>query len=305
MSNYNINTSNLLKSYSLNREDAHTRIIDNNSVVEEKLERIRFILPEIQPAKNIHSEDGFGEKTFTDGLDVTMLDALTESGYSDADNAGESVSNVIKAGANDAEQAETMEAPAIDEILSEARAEIDLMKQEALSEIEAQKNRGYEEGRQQGYAEGVSRAEAELNEKWAEIERARQAMAAEREAMIAELEPQFVHAITAIYEKIFEVDLRDNKTLVVNLLRNTLLQIPGCQNYLLHVSREDREYVMEHKGELVTLSMPEEATIDVVEDVTLKAGECMIETSNGIYDCGLGTELSALRKKLELLSFTP
>ena len=51
--------------------------------------------------------------------------------------------------------------------------------------------------------------------------------------------------------------------------------------------------------------MPEDANIDIVEDITMKTGDCMIETPGGIYDCGLGTQLGTLKNKLELLSYTP
>ena len=49
--------------------------------------------------------------------------------------------------------------------------------------------------------------------------------------------------------------------------------------------------------------MSESTTVDVVEDAAVAKNECMIETENGIYDCGLGTQLDELRKKLMLLAF--
>lgn len=40
-----------------------------------------------------------------------------------------------------------------------------------------------------------------------------------------------------------------------------------------------------------------------MKDITLGKGECLIETEGGIFDCGLGTQLSELRQKLKLLSY--
>ena len=45
------------------------------------------------------------------------------------------------------------------------------------------------------------------------------------------------------------------------------------------------------------------ATVEIVNDITLGKGECLIETEGGIFDCGLGTQLSELRQKLKLLSY--
>ena len=43
--------------------------------------------------------------------------------------------------------------------------------------------------------------------------------------------------------------------------------------------------------------------VEIVEDITLGKGECLIETEGGIFDCGLGTQLSDLRRKRKLLSY--
>ena len=44
---------------------------------------------------------------------------------------------------------------------------------------------------------------------------------------------------------------------------------------------------------------------DILEDATLGRSECMIETGNGVFDCGLGTQLEALNEELRLLSYEP
>ena len=43
--------------------------------------------------------------------------------------------------------------------------------------------------------------------------------------------------------------------------------------------------------------------VEIIEDVTLRKNECMIETDGGIFDCGLGTQLEGLTNKLKVLSF--
>ena len=123
--------------------------------------------------------------------------------------------------------------------------------------------------------------------------------------MIEAIEPQFVNIITDVYERAFNVRLKEEKKLVTELIHNAMLSVESCKNYLIHVSPEDHEYVVEHRDELRTSTMPEDANIDIIEDITMKSGDCMIETPGGIYDCGLGTQLGTLKNKLELLSYTP
>ena len=50
--------------------------------------------------------------------------------------------------------------------------------------------------------------------------------------------------------------------------------------------------------------MRENATLEIVEDRTLNKNECLIETEDGIFDCSLSTQLTELKRKLQLLSYT-
>lgn len=301
MSKKDFNGSNLVKSYRVMPSDG-PMVIDTNSLIEEKLERIRMVLPK-ETFEAVSFTDS-SEQEFEDGLDVAMLDALTSDGYeTEYDEEGNPVSNVIKAAP--VMQEPVYDGPSPEELIAQAREEIELMRQNAAAEIEEAKSAGYSEGMNQGYADGRKSAEAEMSRAWKQISDAQANLEAERAELMAEIEPRFIKVLTAIYEKVFDTDLSGEQSIIVNLLHNTLDQIPGCKNYLIHVSRDDHEYVMQHKNELITYSMPEDVTIDIVEDLTMKAGDCMIETSGGIYDCGIGTQLEGLRKKLELLSFTP
>lgn len=308
---YNGN-GNLVKFYYLNRENEEPRVIDTNELMEEKLERIRYVMPEAN-----YSEDDYGydDETggtpgeFSEGLSADSLDALFGEGYEpEYDEEGNPVSNVIKAAPVEEEPVMPPEpvydGPSPEEIIEQARSEAESLKIAAYDEIEREKLMGYEEGKARGYAEGMETANAEVETMRRSLEEERKALEEQYESALLDLEPQFVHAITQIYERVFDVDLSEEKNLVTSLLRNTMMRIEGCKNYMVHVSRDDYEYVSEHRSELITEAMPEDITIDIVEDAMMKNGDCMIETANGIFDCGLGTQMLNLRRKLELLSYT-
>ena len=118
-----------------------------------------------------------------------------------------------------------------------------------------------------------------------------------------ELEPRFIEALTGIYEHIFKVDLSDYHELVTTLLCNTMQKIEGCRNLLIHVSGNDYENVKENKERLQKEAGGSTVSVEIAEDKTLSAGQAMIETENGVYDCSLDTELSELTRKLKLLSY--
>ena len=312
-----VRSGNLVKAFYLRRDGVEPRVIDSNSIIEEKLGDLKYSSPvySYNEAADL-SEDYGSEPVFEDGLDADTLNALVgdpsdieyESEY---DEEGNPVSNVIKAVPSYDETASEQPAEADypdlnrDEMMAEVNAEIEAMRAQAADDIEKDRALAREEGRAEGYNEGKAMAQAEMVEAAAQIEQEKNALRQQYEDMVDDLEPKFVHTLTSIYEKIFEVDLSGHKELIINLLHNAMLHVEGSRNYMIHVSHEDYEYVVSNRDKLKTESMVAEAVIDIVEDVTMKAGDCMIETDGGIFDCSLGTELALLRKKLELLSYSP
>lgn len=301
MSKADIKGSNLVKGYRLAGIQAETRVIDSNSSIQEKLERIRFVMPAMPKETN---RDEGSEPEFVDGLDALMLDALTTDSEEGFDEDGNPVSNIIKAGMP--EQAMPVyDGPTPEELIADAEAQIEEMRQAAEADIEAAKAEAYNEGMNAGYNDGMAKANAEVQAAWQELEQARVQFNAECEQYIADIEPEFIKTLTAIYEKVIQINLSDQQDVIVKLLHNTLSQIESGKNYLIHVSADDYAYVSENRAKLITASMPDDVTIDIVEDFAMKAGDAMIETASGIYDCGVGTQMETLKKKLEILSFTP
>ncbi len=313
---------NLVKSFFLAREGIEPRVIDTNRIIEEKLNILRNNMPSSAYSEDYSDDQYYNEPGFEGGLDAQTLDALVGDGssYDDMgmDEGGEPYSNVIKAEPSDGDgmfapispevihKEPVYDGPSPEELILQAEAEIENMKQAAYNEIEQQKAMGYEEGKAQGYNDGKAMADAEIADQLAAIEQERAGLMQQYEELAADLEPRFVHTLTSIYEKIFDVDLSSHRELILGLLKNAFSHIDRSKNYLIHVSPDDHPYVTEHKEELLeSLGNTADVVIDIVEDITMKRNDCMIETPDGIFDCSLDTELASLRKKLELLSYTP
>lgn len=281
--------NNLLKSGNvIKNEDA--RVIDSNTKVAEKLRYLSEVLQEVP-------EDDFYDD-FSAGLDVVQVEQLLgdpdsipmeEQGAPDFDTASfEQMLEDAKAQAEEILSAAREEAEGI---VSAAMAQAEEIRSKALTD-------GHDEGYNNGYNEGLTIAR-EAEEK---CELREQELEAYYGQKIEELEPMFVEKITDIYEQVFMTDLSGKKELVLYLLTDTMRNIEGGKAFLVHVSKEDYEYVNEHRDEL-TQGLPGSATLEVIEDMTLAQSQCFIEADSGIFDCGLGTELSLLKKELTLLSY--
>ena len=276
---------------------AETRVIDTNAMVESKLKELSFKL----------AAETDGDAEFTDGF-VQGIKAERV-----AELVGEGEENIPEESVNEISEREIM--------LQQATEEIEAMKAQALAEIEQARVQIVEEAKKTGYQEGFAKGKQEGYDKG--HEEGLNSVAKEREEVLRdaslriaqieeeyqkkldELEPQFIETLTGIYEHIFHVSLKNSRDLIVYLIANTMRNLEGSNGYLIHVSREDYPFVSMQKKELVKGTGIQIDDIDILEDATLGRSECMIETGNGVFDCGLGTQLEALNEELRLLSYEP
>ena len=277
-------------------------MIDNNERVAKKIEQLRELLAQ----KDGNAWEGDSVDGFTNGLDAEQVEALIADGDDappaviKAEERAETVRQDSAALALMSEQAE--------EILSAARREADSIKAsilgDAQAEIETMRKNAYEEARTQGYDAGYNEAVEQIEQQRVELQEQKKRMEAEYQQMIDELEPRFVEALTDIYEKVFQIDLKKEHDIIMHLISSTMHKIEGNSNYLIHVSKEDYPYVNLKKNEVLTSSVSANVAVEIVEDMTLGPNDCIIETDGGVFDCGLGTQLEELSQKLRLLSYT-
>ena len=285
--------NNLLKSGNIVKHD-EARVIDSNAKVAERLQYLAEIL---QDTSGDDFGDGFDDG-FNAGLDAIAVEQLLDD-PENYDYVDEGESNF------DTQAFEQMQADAqaeIDNMLNAAREEAQSIIAAAEAEAVSIKERaiadGHDEGYNRGYDEGLAIAkEAELK-----CEQRQNELEEFYSNKIDELEPMFVDKLTDIYEHVFMVDLSEKRELVMYLLVDAMRNIEGGKTFLIHVSKEDYEYVYEHKDEL-TRGLPGTSSLEVIEDMTLQEAQCFIEADSGIFDCGLGTELALLKKELILLSY--
>ncbi|MCM1025698.1 MAG: FliH/SctL family protein [Roseburia sp.] len=263
---------NLLKQFSLVQSD-ETRVIDTNQLVEQRLEELR-------------------EKE--QGADFAELEA-----------SGEQVSGgqLLRA----QEEARQTLAAAREEaegVLAQARAQAEQILGEARDQGEAEKSTVRAEAQRQGYAEGLRQAQAEGQKLKREYQEKERQLEDFYQRQIDELEPRLTDAITAVYEHVFHVELQSYREVLSYLISSTLQKNHSGHEFMIHVSKEDYPYVSMTKKQILAEAALGSCNAEVVEDLTLAKNECLIETENGIFDCGLGTQLSELKRKIMLLSWS-
>ncbi len=264
------------------------RVIDTNDLALRRLEQLREILRR-------QEQDREPAEGFVQGIEAEDMSALLDG----ADGGA-----VLKAAPEVDSAALLQSANAqAESILEDARAQAQQVLQDAREQAEDLKRTAIEEGRMTGYREGKDKAGAEAEGLRRQIEAKEADLEADYQTAFDRMESQLVETITGIYEHIFRVELGSYRDILMHLITSTLHKAEGSKVFLVHVSREDYSYVSMQKKQLLAGLGGNGISLEIIEDATIARDECMIETEGGIFDCGLGTQLTQLGQRLRLLSY--
>ena len=271
--------SSLLKGAMTVVEEDNKCLVDTNKLIAEKLESYK-------------QENKGG---FRAGLNAPELELIEN-----ADQEEDGTSAILKS-------EPVYDGPSPEELIAEAREQIARMESDAKAELEKERLQVLEEARQEGFNQGFEDGKregfAQADSKKRELDEEKERLEKEYFERVEELEPHFVDVLTGIYEHIFRVELGAYRELIVHLIISAMNQVNNAKDYLIHVTKDDFAYVNMQKKEIQAESVAGNATVEIIEDISLRKNECLIETEGGIFDCGLGTQLSELSRKLKLLSY--
>lgn len=285
--------SNLFKAGFVNYDSSDAFVIDSNELANKKIEAFREL--ELNKQRELTTEDEGSQEEVTDedfvpGIDMEQLSQLTED------------QGMLGSFPDPQFDMEAMQAE-IDLKLQQAQEQADAIIQDAQAQADAIISQAQEEGHRQGYEAGYQEGVAAAESLKAEIEQQRGDLEAEYQQIVDGLEPEMVDVLTQIYEHVLGIELRDDKGIILHLLKSTLSRIEPGNNLIVHVSSDDYDDVIDEKDSLDACITSPSTTMEIIEDPLLKENECMIESDSGIFDCSLGVELSELSRKLKLLSF--
>ena len=298
-----MSNKNLLK-FGWNRvNEQDIKVIDSNLLLEKKIKEANAALLRNTEEIPVDMVDGMDAFTVANLLEDSEVIEPEEAAETTDGEEGGFRSNIIKAAPSKTETIVNEAQKEIEEQLEKAKEEAEAIIADANSKAEGILRSAHEQGKKEGYEEGYANGLAQMVEKEQKLKEKEDLLEREYQRRIDELEPQFVEALSGIYEHIFQVDLSDHRDIIVYLISSTIRKVEGSRDFIVHVSRDDYPYVNMQKKQLQqSVSVPN-STVEIIEDFTLSKNECMIETEGGIFDCGLGTELRELSAKLKLLSY--
>ena len=281
--------SNVLKSVYFNVDAKQKHIIDSEQRMEELIPQMYTAEESKQDSYTFQpltaEELASGQaQSFQDGIPVIHMDDVREE---ERQKLSDEVNEQVMQEKND--------------ILAKAEAEAEELVQHATQQAEQIKTMAHSEGFDAGKQEGLAAAEEQLQQIEEELHQSVGQELDQIRQQRQQMEPFFADLTAKLVEKLTGQVCAENKEVILHLIQNAEGTLDRPKQVVLRVSGEDMAAVSGHKAELKE-QLPEQTEFDILEDASLSANQCIIETEDKMIDCSLDVQLQNLQEKLHTLA---
>lgn len=190
-------------------------------------------------------------------------------------------------------------------IFEDARAAAEKIMEDARSQALILKEEAKQSGMEEGYRKGLEDARSQLNAQEEELqsryESIRQQLEEDYEQQLREAEPKLVDVVCRLLHKMTGVLVADYHEVMVHIIDSAMKDIETGNKISIKVSEEDYADVYSHFDWIRQL-VNSNVEVELISDTKLGKLECLIETDNGIINCGLNEQLDHLITSLQLLA---
>lgn len=188
------------------------------------------------------------------------------------------------------------------EIIEKAHIEAENILEEAhmkASQIEkeAEKN-GYDVGFKKGFEEGIKKGNFETNKIIDEAKKIKEVILIERSKLYDEYESDMVQIIIDCVEKLIDINMEDNNDLIINLIKKGMENYEASDKVIVRVCEKDYDYCIKNKEKIIK-NIKFVDDINFVKDLSLKKGDCVINTPYGMINSGVLVQINTLKEILE------
>ncbi len=230
--------------------------------------------------------------------EATPLPNLTEDEIASSEEFDENL-NVIDIKEMMYEERKKLEDEAA-KILEEAREQARVFIEDAQNEADDIRSSAHDEGFQEGMAAGKQKMEQESSALSNQLQDEINQHEKEYNQIIDEIEPKYVDVVISLVNKITGVLLEDRSDVILYLIKNSVKNLDKATHYKIRTSSEDSYLIDSHKNEIREI-IPEEASVEFLEEKNLGSNECIIETDTQMVDCGILTQLKNLEETLRMM----
>ncbi|MHB9037034.1 MAG: FliH/SctL family protein [Armatimonadota bacterium] len=177
--------------------------------------------------------------------------------------------------------------------LKRARSEANLIISSAHAEAQSIRDEALAEGHRIGMEEGRRRVQELIHRLEADIA----SVAADREAVLLEIEPEVLKLCVHAVEKIIRHEIKTDPRIVLRVIKSCLRRVKDSSEVRIKVNPSELAEVRAQRDELLGLADGLRA-VSIVDDRRISPGGCVVETSSGDFDATIETQLDRINKKL-------
>ncbi|EEV19681.1 flagellar assembly protein FliH [Treponema vincentii ATCC 35580] len=183
------------------------------------------------------------------------------------------------------------------EVVSDAEKKAaDIIDKAEQTEAATQKKaftEGFDAGREAGFKEGKVEVTRLIERLHTMIERTMD----KREEILAETEQQIVDLVLLMTRKIVKVISENQRNVVTSNIIHALRKVKGRADVIIRVNLADVGLTSEHTKDFLAAA-ENIKNITVVEDLSVDAGGCIIETDFGSVDARISSQLHELEQRI-------
>ena len=198
-----------------------------------------------------------------------------------------------------------------EDLLAQARAEAEAIVAAAQAEairisddarLEAEKL--FEKSKLEGYNEGSSKLRAEVADEKArmqeELIELKHQLKDEHMKKMEVMESDIIDAVIKVFRHVFNIQFDNKKQILLYLVHNTLMNVEVGKEFHIRVSSANYKFFESRIGDIKE-KIGNDIDIEIVNDMTLGAEDCIIETESGVFNCVIDMELANLEKDIRSL----
>jgi flagellar biosynthesis/type III secretory pathway protein FliH len=147
--------------------------------------------------------------------------------------------------------------------------------------------------RQQGYADGLARAQAEVQQQLVEAMAALTDAAAQRHKIAQDNEDALAELALRIARKVIGAHLDADPTLIARIVEHSIAELEPSTSIIVKVCPADLAAVEANRAALTRL-VKGSGKLEIVGDPTVNVGGCILSSPVGDVDARIETKLSVL-----------
>lgn len=181
----------------------------------------------------------------------------------------------------------------IQDIVSRAKQQVDMILRTARAEAKALLDQAYEDGRRLGAQQAAGAASDLINRLESDILE----VAEERAGLVKSVEEQVLMLSIEAAEKIIRHEIKTDPSTVARTIQLCLRRVRDRDEVTVRVSPSEVAAVRAMRDELLG-SAEGIRGLSIVDDRRVSAGGCVVEASSGDLDAKIETQIEELRRKL-------